>query len=198
VFVQATDGDGNALGGIRHPLLNAPLATHVGWSLRAAGYGEGDLFTVQGSMIAFAVTEADRQRADDPRPSLAARYASQYGKGPMQFSPEAVSKLVTYPWPGNVRELEGTIHRAVVFSSAPFLDANAIDLPTFGPSKVKTLAAGQKDQIMSEFERSYLMNLLAEHHGNLSRSAVASGKDRRTLQRLLRKHGIERVMFRVS
>jgi hypothetical protein len=39
VFVQSTDADGNALGGIRHPLLAAPLATHVGWSLRAGGYG---------------------------------------------------------------------------------------------------------------------------------------------------------------
>jgi hypothetical protein len=77
VFVQATDADGNALGGIRHPLLEAPLATHVGWSLRASGYGEGELFTVQGLMIPFAQTEAERERARDPRPSLEARYASR-------------------------------------------------------------------------------------------------------------------------
>jgi hypothetical protein len=77
VFVQATDADGNALGGIRHPLLAAPLATHVGWSLRAQGYGKGDLFTIQGSMIPFAQTEAERLRADDPRPSLEARYPSR-------------------------------------------------------------------------------------------------------------------------
>jgi hypothetical protein len=50
VFVQATDADGNALGGIRHPMVDAPLATHTGWSLRASGYGEGDMFTIQGSM----------------------------------------------------------------------------------------------------------------------------------------------------
>jgi Alpha/beta hydrolase domain len=77
VFLQSTDADGNALGGIRHPLLAAPLATHVGWSLRASGYGEGELFTVQGSMIPFAQTEAERERARDPRPSLEARYASR-------------------------------------------------------------------------------------------------------------------------
>jgi len=77
VFVQVTDADGNALGGIPHPLLVAPLATHVGWSLRASGYGEGELFTVQGSMIPFAQTEAERERARDPRPSLEARYASR-------------------------------------------------------------------------------------------------------------------------
>jgi Alpha/beta hydrolase domain len=77
VFVQSMDADGNALGGIRHPLVDAPLATHVGWSLRASGYGEGELFTVQGSMIPFAQTEAERERARDPRPSLEARYASR-------------------------------------------------------------------------------------------------------------------------
>ena len=77
VFVQSTDADGNALGGIQHPLLAAPLATHVGWSLRASGYGEGELFTVQGSMISFAQTDAERERARDPRPSLEARYASR-------------------------------------------------------------------------------------------------------------------------
>jgi hypothetical protein len=77
VFVQRTDADGNALGGIRHPLLAAPLATHAGWSLRASGYGEGDLFTIQGSMIPFAQTEAERQRSGDPRPSRETRYPSR-------------------------------------------------------------------------------------------------------------------------
>jgi hypothetical protein len=75
--VQSADADGNALGGIRHPLLAAPVATHVGWSLRASVYGKGDLFSIQGSMIPFAETEAERLRAEDPRPSLETRYASR-------------------------------------------------------------------------------------------------------------------------
>ena len=77
VFVQSTDADGNALGGIRHPLITVALATHVGWSLRASGYGEGELFTIQGSMVPFAETEAGSRRTDDPRPSLEMRYASR-------------------------------------------------------------------------------------------------------------------------
>jgi Alpha/beta hydrolase domain len=77
VFVQATDADGNAQGGIRHPLITVPLATHVGWSLRASGYGEGELFTIQGSMAPFAETEAERRRDGDPRPSREMRYLSR-------------------------------------------------------------------------------------------------------------------------
>jgi hypothetical protein len=92
VFVQATDADGNALGGIRHPLLEAPLATHTGWSLRAAGFAEGDLFTIQGSMVPFAQTEAERLEADDPRPSLEARYPSREAWA-AQLA-EAVDRLV--------------------------------------------------------------------------------------------------------
>jgi hypothetical protein len=77
VFVQSTDADGNAIGGIRHPLITVPLATHLGWSLRASGYGEGELFTIQGSMVPFAETETERRRTGDPRPSREMRYASR-------------------------------------------------------------------------------------------------------------------------
>jgi hypothetical protein len=57
-------------------MLAAPLGTHTGWSVRTAGYAEGDLFTVQGSYIPFPATEEERRRAGDPRRSIEARYAS--------------------------------------------------------------------------------------------------------------------------
>src|SRR5207237_9350081 len=40
VVVQSTDADGNALGGIRRPLLAAPLATHRVGSVRGTGHGQ--------------------------------------------------------------------------------------------------------------------------------------------------------------
>lgn len=49
ILVAATDKDGNSLGGLRHPLLTAPLGTHTGWAVRRKGHADGDLFTVQGS-----------------------------------------------------------------------------------------------------------------------------------------------------
>jgi hypothetical protein len=77
VFVPAVDTDGNAIGGIRHPLLDAPLATHTGWAVRVAGHAEGDLFTINGSMMHFAATESERRHEADPRPSIAERYGSR-------------------------------------------------------------------------------------------------------------------------
>ena len=76
VFVNALDEDGNSRGGLRHPLLAAPLGTHTGWAVRVPGYAQGHLFTVQGSYIPFPTTEAERIRAGDPRRSIEARYPS--------------------------------------------------------------------------------------------------------------------------
>jgi hypothetical protein len=64
VFVQSTDADGNALGGIRHPLLAAPLATHVGWSLRASGYGARR--TIHGSGFDDSVRADRKPRGSGP------------------------------------------------------------------------------------------------------------------------------------
>jgi len=75
VLVPAPDADGNASGGLRHPFLAVPLGTFTGWNLRRAGHGEGDLFSVMGGFIPFALTRAQRLAAGDPRPSLEERYA---------------------------------------------------------------------------------------------------------------------------
>jgi hypothetical protein len=77
VFIVTTDADGNGDGGVRHPLLMAPVATHTGWNLRAPGYGDGELYSIVGSLIPFAATKAERQQRGDPRPSIEERYGSR-------------------------------------------------------------------------------------------------------------------------
>ena len=72
VLVAAVDTDGNSQGGLRHPLLTAPIATHTGWAVRIPGYAAGDLFTIQGSVLRFPETPT----AGDPRPSFAERYGT--------------------------------------------------------------------------------------------------------------------------
>jgi two-component system response regulator AtoC len=122
------------------------------------------------------------------------RYAAQYKRGHLRFSPAALRKMLAYSWPGNVREMEGLLHRAVVFGVGETVDADDIELPMPAAATRAPIACA-KDNAMSDFERGYLVNLLAEHQGNVSRSARAAGKDRRTFQRLLRKHHIQRVAF---
>ena len=74
------------------PNLAAPVATHTGWNLRRAGFGEGGQCGGTGSFIPFAATEADREASGDPRPSFEARYPTHAAY--VQAVSEAADALV--------------------------------------------------------------------------------------------------------
>jgi hypothetical protein len=77
-FVPSVDDDGNDIPGIRPVELGAPLATFTGWNPRHPDQGApGDLMSMLGSTLPFAVTRAAREAAGDPRPSIEERYASR-------------------------------------------------------------------------------------------------------------------------
>jgi hypothetical protein len=76
VFVPKTDADGRDLAGLRLPTLEAPMATFTGWNPRKAGFSEGELCDLNGSM-----TREDRLKNNDPRPSLAERYPHDGDRG---------------------------------------------------------------------------------------------------------------------
>jgi Alpha/beta hydrolase domain len=74
-FVSAADGDGNEVAGILLPPIAVPLGTYTGWNVYRAQPDE--LADRDGSLIPFAGTSAERDGADDPRPSLAERYGTK-------------------------------------------------------------------------------------------------------------------------
>ena len=76
IRVPMTDEDGNGIAGLRYPDVEVPLGTYNGWSLRKAGYAEGDQFWNTGSFVPFARTKAEREANGDPRPSIEERYPS--------------------------------------------------------------------------------------------------------------------------
>ena len=125
------------------------------------------------------------------------RYATQYGRIGTHFETTAMEKLSCYEWPGNVRELEAVVQRAVVLSDQPELDAEDVDIPIafnnspHGPGNFRQAMAAS----LARFEKTYISEMLAQHHGNLSSVATHSGKHRRTIQRLMRKHGLDRRLF---
>lgn len=77
VLVPKVDADNNELGGLSTLTLKVPLGTYTGWSLRKAGYGEGDLAVLEGMYIPFAKTKAERLVNGDARLSLEERYGTQ-------------------------------------------------------------------------------------------------------------------------
>ena len=53
-----------------------------------------------------------------------------------------------------------------------------------------------KRDVVDSFERAYLSDLLAQHHGNVTAAAHQAGMLRSALQRLLRKHDLRSMDFR--
>jgi hypothetical protein len=76
VFVPKADDDGMTIAGVHAPAIAVPRATYTGWNPRAQGFGPTALYPLQGAVVPFAPTEAARKEANDPRPSIEARYAN--------------------------------------------------------------------------------------------------------------------------
>ena len=74
--VPQIDTDGNTIAGLRYPDIEVPLGTCNGWSLRKAGYAEGEQWMNTGSFVPFARTKSEREAKGDPRPSIEERYPS--------------------------------------------------------------------------------------------------------------------------
>jgi DNA-binding NtrC family response regulator len=130
---------------------------------------------------------------------LLAKYTSHHPANAFRFSAGAMQKLTAYLWPGNVRELESVIQRAVILHTPSMLQAQDIDLslPDRDLPEALNLQVAKTHAIV-QFERTFLANLLSTHRGNISHAAKAAGKERRSFQRLLHKHGLKGDSFRTA
>ena len=137
-----------------------------------------------------------RRRKDDI-PVLAQhflqKYAFEYGKGFKDISGEALEKLVAHDWPGNIRELENVVQRAVILSKNITLRASDIDLPS---AKVDCGNVTSFQEAKNRFIRTYIVQLLEHHQGNISRAAKDAQKNRRAFWELMRKYDISAANYK--
>ena len=77
-LVSAVDADGNEVAGIRLPDVTVPVATHAGWNPRDPVTGSPEqIVPMNGLTLWLARDRATRDKAGDPRPSLAERYRDE-------------------------------------------------------------------------------------------------------------------------
>jgi two-component system response regulator AtoC len=105
--------------------------------------------------------------------------------------------LARYAWPGNVRELENILERAVALNSSGILTPEDFpeEIRKCGPAISSVEAAvgtPRAFQTLAERERDYVLEVLAAAGDNASRAAEILDIDRRTLYRILERHGIRR------
>ncbi len=125
------------------------------------------------------------------------RYERQFSRRELRLDAGAMRKLSAHHWPGNVRELEAVIQRALLLSTSDVLGAHDLSLPGDGREGGQRLSfSDAKKRVIERFERSYLTSAMAAHNGNVTWAARSAGTERRAFQRLLRKHGVDRLSFR--
>lgn len=140
-----------------------------------------------------------RERVDDILPlsnHFLTDLRSKNDKVVHGFSGEAEKALIKYSWPGNVRELQNMIGRAFYLSSSQIIQRSDLPMPnTSEPECFKNLNLDlpykdAKDTILNKFEIEYLAYNLRKNNGNISKTALECGLDRRSIHRLLTKHNI--------
>ncbi len=110
--------------------------------------------------------------------------------------------LRAYSWPGNVRELENVVEKMLNLAEAGRISIAHLPaeiLAHVGSVAAVPMPAGISDnpdknykQMLGESERRILLDLLQEHHGNVSRIARAMGVSRNTIYRKMRLHEISK------
>jgi two-component system nitrogen regulation response regulator NtrX len=123
-----------------------------------------------------------------------AELAREYGRRVKSFEPPAVAALQQYSWPGNVRELRNVIERLMIMVPGDTIaaaDLSFLDLPVVDPAAAQ--ARGERKTLheaRDAFECELILRTLAEHNGNMSRTAEALGVERSNLYRKMKAFGI--------
>ena len=138
------------------------------------------------------------------------RYAEEYDKPVIGFSPRALQKLCSHDFPGNIRELENITQQCLARARYSIIGAD--DIPVGNPSFTEErpgqaeasppATAGEpftesvyaspyseaKAAVTANFEIRYVSRLLKEHDGNITRAAEAAGLTRKSLSRIIKRN----------
>jgi DNA-binding NtrC family response regulator len=135
---------------------------------------------------------------------FAKKYSEANGIALKPVSQEAKRRLQAHPWPGNVRELENAMHRAVLLSMGPEIDADAIRLPDGQPlnpvapigmdyvnraaQAAESAARTFVGSTVAEVEQKLILDTLAHCLGNRTHAANILGISIRTLRNKLNEY----------
>ena len=124
-----------------------------------------------------------------------AELAREYGRRAKALDAGALAGLRAYRWPGNVRELRNVIERLMIMVPGDTIGAR--DLAFLEGAGVAAADAYTSErgflplqEARGQFERDYILRVLAAQQGNISRTADVLGVERSNLYRKMRAFGI--------
>lgn len=146
-----------------------------------------------------------RKRPEDIPPlaqALLEKNCHKLKKHGKYLAPDLMKRLAAHPWEGNIRELENTLIQGILFSNAPEIGLDDVQLSgpkPLGPCSAALNQAHYKDakeEALKGFNQTYIGRLLKRNHGNVSRAAKACGLERQALQQIMRRYEISPAPYR--
>jgi DNA-binding NtrC family response regulator len=121
------------------------------------------------------------------------------GKVITAISDKAMELLCAYSWPGNIRELENAIEQAVALSYQSILTPDDLPEAVRNHAVAKSFQNDSQNEqflfpdtpTLEEVKKRYVLHVLKQNQGNVSRSARVLSIDRRSLYRMLARFKIE-------
>jgi DNA-binding NtrC family response regulator len=123
------------------------------------------------------------------------KYNRSLGKAFKEVTKDALDLLISYDWPGNVRELENIMARAIAERNDTILTEDDFSDYILAPVKRTSTFAEAKRQVLEGFEKKYLVEIMRNNKGNITRSARQAGMDRKNLSEKLKYYSIDRKQF---
>jgi two-component system, NtrC family, response regulator HydG len=175
---------------------NRPLDDLV----RQGSFREDLLYRI--SVVQLHLPPLRERRADVPALAthFIAHFAERHGRTALPLDEAARRALLACDWPGNVRELRNAMERAVVMADGDAIGVH--DLPatiTSSAASIRPVDAAlaelswndARSRAVEAFERSFLIASLERHGGNVSAAARTLGVHRQSLQKMLRRLGLD-------
>jgi len=115
------------------------------------------------------------------------KYGRKQGKGPKDFSEDALAAIEAYAWPGNARELENRIKRAAIMAESNRITVEDLDLSeTGGESEPLNLRQVREDAECRAIKRALVLS-----DDRVAQAAELLGVSRPTLYDLMEKYGLK-------
>lgn len=124
-----------------------------------------------------------RDRSEDILPlaeSFLSKFCVENRKPSKSLAIAAKNKLTGYAWPGNIRELANVIERTVVMHSGEVIEAEELILDS--AQQVQSFPLGLS---LQQLEKQHILQTLASHQHNRTKTAEVLGISLRTLRNKL-------------
>lgn len=138
--------------------------------------------------------------------TLLARLQRAYMKNIAGFQSELIGALQKYHWPGNIRELENLVERAYIIEKSNLITTESFPKELFEndqeqailPLNLDLPLAEARHRTVENFERQYLIELLASSDGKINLAAERAQIGVRQLNKLMNKYGLRKEDFKAS